>query len=209
MGFSFSFCKSAVLSMLGAFVCCFILLLRLVLLLSESCLWHCRCCLDIIISRENVFVLLSTSKVLPNTTKLSSKWINAVAVCKCKCVMRSFAHRPEVRYFLGCGDDDNWMYREKEDLANEMSVNVLTLNEGHKLYALFDVRSILVDDDNDDNNYLLEVRQLLCECFLCRLKFVRKHKQTKEIMMMTTMEEMTKIKRKKKVPKLHSALIVQ
>lgn len=156
-----------------------------------------------------MFVLLSTSKVLPNTTKLSSKWINAVAVCKCKCVMRSFAHRPEVRYFLGCGDDDNWMYREKEDLANEMSVNVLTLNEGHKLYALFDVRSILVDDDNDDNNYLLEVRQFLCECFLCRLKFVRKHKQTKEIMMMTTMEEMTKIKRKKKAPKVHSALIVQ
>lgn len=154
-----------------------------------------------------MFVLLSTSKVLPNTTKLSSKWINAVTVCKC--VMRSFAHRPEVRYFLGCGDDDNWMYREKEDLANVMSVNVLTLNEGHKLYALFDVRSILVDDDNDDNNYLLEVRQFLCECFLCRLKFVRKHKQTKEIMMMTTMEEMTKIKRKKKVPKLHSALIVQ
>lgn len=119
MGFSFSCCKSAVLSV-RLCVYCFFLLLHLVLLLLEVVCGIARCCLDIIINRENVFALLSTSKVLPNTTKLSSKWINAVAMCKC--VMCSFAHRPKVRYFLddgdgcGCGnsDNDNWMHREKD-----------------------------------------------------------------------------------------------
>lgn len=56
------------------------------------------------------------------------------------------------------------MYRKK-DLANEMNVNVLTFNDNHKLCALFNIRSILFDDDNK-NNYLLEVRrQFKCEYF--------------------------------------------
>lgn len=98
-------------------------------------------------------------------------------MCESKCVRLLTACT--VRYLLfGYDIDDNWMYSIK-DLANEMSANVLTLNEGHKLYALLGVRSIRFDDDNDDNDYLLEVRQFQCECFLpCQLKFVRKHKHT-------------------------------
>lgn len=51
----------------------------------------------------------------------------------CWRVMRSFAYRPKVRSFPG---RQSRRCKEK-DMANEMTVNVLTSNEGHQLYPLY------------------------------------------------------------------------